>query len=425
MSLVAAVIWSRPERRSSIYDLAYLVGPAVRSLHDGQGLAAPETDRAFATGHVIFRAARMPLTEWVLAGTISLTGDHYLIVDVIKTLVLLIPILVCIFLCTRAARSVEGFRKRAAVYLLLVLPFFIPLWLGNTIRMQQEEGYSYSFLALLIAILYFSSHVEDAKLYWTGVFCVCLACLYLAKSSMLLAVCFLALCQLFKMPTKTSRIMVLLTVVLVPMGWGAYTKHASGRFTLGTSLDGLNLYKGNNDKFLERYPPAEEGQSLDPYDKELTPAFFCKDEWDCDSYHQRAAIAYVRHHPWETVVGAWRKFDVFALSLKTYGSEVPGKRARIVFRLGLFVARVLLWSGIITSILLCFSTTGQMRWMSVIFLGTTLAIMTPYIVGFALTRHFSILLYPAALLLAGAVIESDRKGKGFGLPVSMAAKGSQ
>ncbi len=44
-------------------------------------------------------------------------------------------------------------------------------------------------------------------------------------------------------------------LMAAPVGWATWQHHASGRYSLGTSIDGINLHKGNDAVFLEHYPP--------------------------------------------------------------------------------------------------------------------------------------------------------------------------
>ncbi len=421
-SVFAAIFWSRPDRHSSIYDLAYLVGPTVQNVHAGNGLLASVNDAAFVGGHVDYRAARMPFVPYVLAGIVSLVGDRYTLVDVIKTLLLLAPILCCVFLCVRAMPSFSGKFARWSVYVLLLVPFVLPQWLGNTIRMQQEEGFTYSLLALGFAILLFCSPEDRAKPLWLTLFCSCLAATYLSKSSMILVVAFLAVAYIYKLKSKLVVACVLLTLVIVPMAWGSYARLESGRFTVGTSYDGLNLHKGNNERFLEHYPPTavlssqgivqvNEGGSLDPFDSELNPPVPCKGEWDCDLFHKQAGLSYIESHPLNTAIAAERKFDIFALSLKTYGSEISSKHVphlREIFWVGLLLSRLLFWSAVATAIYCVARGSSRLRALSLLYLGTVLTVMAPYIIGFALTRHFSILLYPSSLFLCAVILASAR-----------------
>ena len=82
---------------------------------------------------------------------------------------------------------------------------------------------------------------------------------------------------------------------------------------MGTSLDGLNLHKGNNAGFLEHYPPPY-GQSIDWYDLELSHGLHFNDEWSFSDYHWQAALDYMRTHPRETLHGDLRKLSALLLA---------------------------------------------------------------------------------------------------------------
>ena len=123
------------------------------------------------------------------------------------------------------------------------------------------------------------------------------------------------------------RWLVVVLVAVAPLGWALHQHHASGRYSVGTSFDGINLHKGNNPQFLKHYPPPH-GDSMDRYDLELNRGIHFADEWSFNDYHQRAALDYLRAHPRETVQGDWRKLNVLFFSIEKHGGTAshPGDR---------------------------------------------------------------------------------------------------
>src|SRR6202011_1955951 len=125
---------------------------------------------------------------------------------------------------------------------------------------------------------------------------------YLAKSAMAPAVIVLLLAYLLTNRRTGPRVLVLLLVMAAPVGWALRQRHASGRYSIGTSFDGINLHKSNNPQFLERYPPPPR-ETLDHFDPELNRGLHFDDEWSYNDYHQKAALEFLRSHPRATLQG--------------------------------------------------------------------------------------------------------------------------
>ncbi len=224
------------------------------------------------------------------------------------------------------------------------------------------------------------------------------------------------------------RVFVLLLVVAAPLGWALHQHHASGRYSIGTSLDGINFHKGNNEGFLRNYPPRQ-SDSLDWYDFNLNQGLHFTGEWTYNDFHRRAAFTYLTTYPRQTLAGDLRKLNVLFFSCRKYGSTASHGAARLFEEAGLLLFRLIFWTAILSSIYLLFrlgprqksrissgapaAFTGPERvfvplhlnfsrlrvprLLAGIFVATVVACTVPYVAGFAYTRHVSILIYPSAL----------------------------
>ena len=103
---------------------------------------------------------------------------------------------------------------------------------------------------------------------------------------MVAAVAVLTVCYLVLEKAWGRRLLVTGLVMLAPVGWALHQHHASGRYSVGTSLDGINLHKANHAEFLQLYPPAK-GGTLDEHDKDLNAGMRFGDEWSFNDYHAR------------------------------------------------------------------------------------------------------------------------------------------
>jgi hypothetical protein len=292
---------------------------------------------------------------------------------------------------------------------LLLTPFAMTAFLADVTNLLVDEGYSYSFLAVAVALLFFGWQAMDG---WSRalVFTVALDGLYLSKSGMLPVVVVLVAGFLLMEQRVGLRWLVVALVAAAPLGWAVYQHHASGRYSLGTSLDGINLHKGNNAGFLEHYPP-QRGDSMDWYDFELNRGLHFGDEWSFNDYHLRAALEYLRGHPRETLMGDGRKLNVLFFSVAKYGGTGSSGVRRVIEDAGIVAFRLMLWPAIAAALYLLFragrSDQRSLRVASGVYLAVVAACALPFLAGFAYTRHASILIYPSALFCCRALCGED------------------
>jgi len=400
ISLAAVWILDQAKAERSLFSVTNQVGPTTRSLLAGDGMMVCTEDMGTRGNPICFHAARMPATAVVVAAGIWLFGDHYLWVACFKTVLLLLPVEFAIYLvwqllpCSRV--------RRMLVVLLLLVPFAITAFLADVSNLLVDEGSSYSFLAVALAILFFDGRKFDVGRGWgrAALFAVALDGLYLSKSGMQLVVMVLLAAYLVLKRQTRLRWVVTLLVAAAPIGWAVHQHHASGRYSVGTSFDGLNLHKGNNAGFLQNYPPRH-GDSLDWYDFELSRGHYFSDEWSFNDYHRRAAVEYLAHHPRETLVGDLRKGKILFFSLEKYGSTASHGVRRLIEDAGMVVFRLVFWAAIGSAFFLLFrrgsNEDRSLRLASETFLAVVAACSLPYLVGFAYTRHVSVLIYPSVL----------------------------
>jgi hypothetical protein len=304
----------------------------------------------------------------------------------------------------------SGGRRLTAV-LLLLAPFAMTAFLADVTNILVDEGYLYSFVAVAVALLFFDLEARLTMSGWsrTVMFAVAVDGIYLSKSGALPVVVVLTVAFLMVERRATLRWFVVVLVAVAPLGWAVHQRHASGRYSVGTSFDGINLHKGNNVGFLEHYPPPH-GDSMDWYDFELNRGLQFGDEWSFNDYHQRAALDYLLAHPRETLKGDWRKLNVLFFSVEKYGGTASHGVTRMIEDAGMVVFRLMLWAAIGSAIYLVFCARGaerrSLRVASGVFLGVVAACALPYVAGFAYTRHASVLIYPAALFLCRVLCEA-------------------
>jgi hypothetical protein len=419
-SLAGVWVLDHTKAHKPLFTMTNMVGPTTQSLLAGGGLTVCTEDMGTRGNPICFHAARMPMTAMIVALGMRLFGDHYLRVACFKTLLLLLPLELAIYLvwrCLFRQRMPGSVGRRLLVVVLLLAPFAITAFLADVTNILVEEGYSYSFLAFAVAMLFFSWQLRPATrgLLRALLFAAAVDGLYLAKSGMLPAVVVLVVAFLLVERRVGLRWLVVALVAAAPMGWALHQHHASGRYSVGTSFDGINLHKGNNAGFLEHYPPPQ-GDSMDWYDFELNRGLRFSDEWSFNDYHQKAALDYLRAHPRETLVGDARKLDVLFFSVEKSGGTASYGVRRLIEDAGMVVFRLMLWAAIFCAIYLLFRApripdrnSKSLRVASGVFLAVVAACTLPFLAGFAYTRHGSILIYPAALFCCRILCEGVQR----------------
>lgn len=413
-SLAAVVVFDRPGVQRSLFRLSNLVGPTAQSLLAGGGLTVCTEAMGTPGNPICFHGGRMPLPTLVVALGVGLLGDRYLPVAFLKTMLLLLPVLLAMWLVCQ--RLPEDPWRRWGVGALLLVPFGMTAFLADVVNLQVEEGYAYAALALATATVLFrgprKGWLRRDGIGEAAVLGMAVATLYLAKSSMAGAALVLTLGYVLRVRPARSKVLAVVLAAAAPVGWAMHQHHATGRYSAGTSLDGFNLRKGNHAGFLEQYPPAV-GDTLDREDAKLNAGQEFRSEWSFNDFHKRAAVAYLETHPAETARGAGRKLTVLLLSMRKVGSRESHGVMGWVEGLGLLGFRLLLWGAIGWSVFELVRRGGACGWEAGVFLLVVVACTLPYVVGFAYTRHGSVLIYPAALLCCRMLTgcdEGDRDG---------------
>ncbi len=389
-----------------LFELGNLVGPTTESLLHGGGLTACTEAMGTPGNPICFHAGRMPMASVVVGAGIRIFGSSVRRVVVFKTLLFLLPIEGAIWLVW--ARGV----RRWLVWGLLVAPFGMPAFLADVVNLQVEEGYSYSLLALAVGMLLFRE--SGARWAWgrAVLFAVAVDGVYLAKSSMVAAVAVLTVSYLVLEKAWGRRLLVTGLVMLAPVGWALHQHHASGRYSVGTSLDGVNLHKANHAEFLQLYPPPG-GGTLDEHDKDLNAGMRFGDEWSFNDYHARAAVEYLRTHPRETFEGDLRKLWVIFVSVRKSGSGENQGGMLVAETVGMVGFRLMLWAAMLGAVWVVVQPVRDGdRGAGLIFLGLVGAVALPYVVGFAYTRHVSVLIYPAALMCCRLLTRDAERAEG-------------
>jgi hypothetical protein len=364
-------------------------------------------------------AERMPLMPYIFAAAIKLVGDSALRLAILKTA--LLDLLLLYFLW----RWLVIIGADRFTLMLIALVFVGPQFMLHSFSPHYEEGFLIQLLALLLIIQFayvWGRENELARWAQLPVYIAVSAAIYLLKSSMILvfAWSFVFLITLMRLRTPV-RLAAAVAMCLPLLLWGGFVKHMTGRFAIGTSIDGWNLLLGNNSATLDFYPrytvdilhgdgPIElEGRMIDrvklaDLDPQLEQEVWTN-EWQANDAYRNIAIAWALGHVSEELrLVAW-KLEVFFLDVRN-NSIVPGHDkppvVALVAGMGWMAAmRVIMWSAIATAALAVWRGT-VMRSAGLCFLTLLVLYAAPCIVGYAYERHVVPIMLLAALFLASA-----------------------
>jgi hypothetical protein len=399
-------------RSFTVFDIPDLQGLQMKNWVTGRGFGF---DGALFTGSdnpKWMRCARMPLPIWTIAGLRVVFGSGMIAVNVAKSVLWSLPLILSFALIQRDCRRCLSSRAKWAAWGALLFVSLLPVVLVNLATMSAEEGYIASPIALATTMLLFPrSWMSGARsgrvIFRVLLFGILIASIYLSKSSMIAValVMVIALSVVSKNVVSGNlplTVFAAIPLVLAMLCWGAWTAADGGRISIGTSLDGYNLHKGNNPTFLEHYPPPF-NMNIDPFYADIGVGHHYKSESDFDAGQEKEALQYVKTHPSATIIAMGRKIGVLLFSLKKVGpGTIRSPMVEWTERASRVIAQLVLWTALLVAGWQC------VRWKpsslaAAVFLLVTAAICLPYVVGFALSRHGSILYLPAIIYLIRSV----------------------
>ena len=403
-------------RSLTVFDISDLQGLEVKSWVTGHGFGF---DGSLFTGKdnpIPMRWARMPLPIWTIAGLRIVFGSGMIAVNLAKSVLWSLPLILSFALIQRDSRATLASRAKWASWGVLLLVSLLPIVLVNLATMTAEEGYIASPIALATTMLLFPRSwvpgARNGRVIPAGLlFGILITSIYLTKSSMLAVAVFMLPALLVMSKNIRLTLFAAIPLALAMLCWGTWTAENGGRFSLGTSLDGYNLHKGNNPTFLEHFPPPP-NMGVDPFYEDIGWGHHYTSELDFDAGQKREALQYMKTHPGATIIAMGRKIGVLLFSLKKVG---PGSiRSPIIEwteRASRVIAQLVLWAALLVAAWQC------IRWnpsspAAAVFLLVTAAICLPYVVGFALSRHSSILYLPAIIYIIRSVSTSQGLGRG-------------
>lgn len=391
----------------TIFQLDFGFGEYIQSLHASGQLAFCR--KAFCT-----YATRMPLIPWLyhLLGYLTLSS---VLVAVIKSVALS---LITAFAFKHLLGYQRALHSKAWVTWCWMLPLvvFSPAVIKHAAAITYEEGllielgllWSYAFLLCARMLALKSEHAKPGP----SVLMVLLsAVIYMTKSSMLpLLVVSLLLGLIVVIRRKHGvTLLAMVCAMSLPLGWGLRNEHVTGRFSIMTSWDGENMYRGASDLGYRLYPDVildrmfdasefhmRDGQVVTHEQLPTIGAF--KDEWVWNDHYRNLAMDWVKQHPEDALRYTWQKVCNFFVRVektpyqyKSDGSEISQRFSvqNLLTTAWLLVGRMLELAMLVLSCLLLMRRKVGSVYLVLGVGVVNAAYASPYILGFNYERHIT------------------------------------
>jgi hypothetical protein len=210
-----------------------------------------------------------------------------------------------------------------------------PYYLRTAADVQAEEALLYDLLlsatVLLLGIARRRAGGRSIRPIVLYAFAAMCCTLYLLKSTMLLAAgCLMLPGTFFGVRGRPrTRAIVLAMFVGTVVSWGVRNVVTTGRFSVGTSFDGSNLYRGWHPLTARLYPEVTLDRLIDTPAVQLPEGGMLRipptrgretfaDEWAWSDHYRANALRWARSNPADLVAVTTEKAWVFFADVRAY-----------------------------------------------------------------------------------------------------------
>ncbi len=368
----------------SIYSFTYGFGPTTKALVETGSC------RTFANG-IAYTMHRFPLIPYFLYIIHFVTTNAFI--------ALLIKNIFTGFIFSYVTFRIFRSWGKNVLFLLMIV-FFSPQFVIHAFNIYHEEAFVSALLALISILLCTPQH--GRKLSRDDIlFSISSILLVFTKSSSIYLAS--ALPVLWFIQRKSFPALWISGGVIASafLTIALYSFILNGAFTLESSLNGVNIYKGNNSRTLELYP-ALSLDILDKIDPVITSPGVFSNEWEYNKYYKQKAYNFIKHHPDQffksVIIKTWALF----LSIHQIGAdperEEKNKFVNTVDIVATILQRSLLCVvGLIILVLLFHSTSMQNRIIAMTALSFIILYSGPFLIGFGYMRHYVPLMFPVMI----------------------------
>lgn len=374
---------------SGVENLSFGYGDILENLRsNGEYIAC---EMSYMPEGLCFSGHRIPFITYFLWFASILLNNNILLIVIFKNILTTILLL----------KSFQYVYNRTNnKYIFLILISFIltfPRWFLHYFQINTEEPYIIPFFAFVICYLFFKSNkYHDFILFTISV----LGLLY-SKNSLLFVVLVSPILY-FIQYKDISKAIILSTVIVMGMTSLAYFNYEkAGKFTISSSWEGWNLYKGNNPHTLKYYPE----KSLDELDYlGLIPgkSNHYSSEWEYSKFLKDRAIDFIQQNPFQFLQLLLLKTYLFFLAPISPDCCAPSGALRFINNLYLFFYRILFLGSLSWFFYrIYFKKTVSQETLQVTLIYITILILFSgfYIIGFVYERHITPIILPTVFYL--------------------------
>jgi hypothetical protein len=400
--IVASFFLNTPEQ--NIFQLGFGFGPYIQSLHDTGELKSCHGDKCIYS-------SKMPVLPLFYAGLSAISTQALTIAIIKNTVISIITFLAITALLKK--RMEIGFFNPLIWIILLLIPTISPILVKHAAAIQYEEGVLVELVLLWTLSFLLSVLLDNTEKHLDHplkLFCLILGCLlFLIKESMLFF--FIAsICLAFFSGSKdTTRVMLLCAVLVV--GWGVRNWITTDRFSVMSSWNGENMYRGANSVAYKIYPKTNLDRLFDstqlilgdgtalpnqPMPTWFNPLF--KNEWEWNDHYKTLAYDWIFTHPTEmirlTLTKTYNLFISLDKSPATASNDARqvkmGQLERIITTSWLTLGRLaeIVMMGLIYYLLKL--KDGKARKIVIAVVVCNLCYAAPCIIGFNYERHIAV-----------------------------------
>lgn len=280
-------------------------------------------------------------------------------------------------------------------------------------------------LSLAIALLPSKAAAKDHNL---GTLCIITSILviilYFAKSSMILIslICILYVLSLGVRHRSKIAVLSALIALTMPITWGIFVDAHTNRFSLMTSWDGENLYRGWNAESIDLYPAVSLDREFDaskivlPNGREIIvapkpPRENFGNEWEWNDYYKNLTYDFIYKNPAASLKFLSRKAYIYFVYIFQTPTQYPPSPARheaspigagnhealkeISIPLWRLAGRII-QACLLALCIFVWIRLKALRTEAALLLSLNIAYAVPYVVGFSYDRHVTVSIVLAA-----------------------------
>lgn len=341
--------------------------------------------------NLCFSGHRLPFITYFLWLSSILFDNNLLLITIFKNTLSTLLLIKSIQYINQRVENKKVF------ILLVVFALTFPRWFLHYFQINTEEPYIIPFLAFYTAYLFFKSDKRQDFILFT----ISVVGLLYSKNSLLLVAVVSPLFYFIRYG-NLPKLVIFTTALATGIIFLAYFNYVNaGKFTLSSSWEGWNLYKGNNPNTLSYYPE----KSLDRLDYDgLIPRspIPLQSEWAYSDFLKSQAITFIQNNPIEFLKLICLKTYLFFLIPLSPACCSPSGILKIINNAYLAIYRILFLASLgwfFYQLIRKNKVSVETMQVSIIYLSILLLFSGFYIVGFVYERHITPVVLPTLFYL--------------------------